>query len=260
VELFINNRYEGIYCLGERFNERILHYKPNQYENGGALYEAIEKADGSTRFEVYQSEPGISIFWDGWEMIYPKHEYYWDPLAELRKTIVLKSDEEFAGSIGSLIDLENVADHYIFINLLLAYDNIGKNNFYARYSSDSRFFIIPWDLDYTWGRKWERLDSGPRGMAGNNLHRRLMENEDMNFHLLVAERWNAYRSSFFHRDSLISTVNRYYQELHKSGAIERENRRWEDVDIDHEYEYAYICDWIEQRLLILDQTFNEDID
>lgn len=258
LELFINNRFQGIYCLGERFDERILRYAPNQYEEGGVLYEAIEKAEGSTRFEVYQSEPGNGLVWDGWEMVYPDHAVYWKPLAELRKTIVLKSDDEFAASIGSMIDLDNVADHYIFINLLLAYDNIGKNNFYARYSNASRFFIIPWDLDYTWGRRWEMLDSGPRGMTGNQLHRRLLEDDELDFKELVSERWNSYRSSILQLDSLIASIDRYYRVLKSSGVIERENRRWADVNIDLQYEYAYICNWIEQRLLYLDEKLNEE--
>ena len=191
-------------------------------------------------------------------MIYPRNELNWDPLAELRKTVVLKSEEEFSASIESMIFLENVADHYIFINLLLAYDNVGKNNFYARYSSDSRFFIVPWDLDYTWGRKWEMLDSGPRGMAGNYLHWRLLENQELDFQELVSERWNNYRKSVFQLDSLIESVDRHYKVLKNSGAIDRENKRWADVDIDLEYEYAYICNWIEQRLQVLDENLNEE--
>jgi spore coat protein CotH len=258
VELFINNRYQGIYCLGERFDERILRYAPNQYEQGGVLYEAIHKAEGSTRFEIYDSEPGNSLVWDGWEMVYPDQSLYWNPLAELRKTIVLKNEEQFSASIGSMINLDNVADHYILINLLLAYDNIGKNNFYARYSSNSRFFIIPWDLDYTWGRRWEMLDSGPKGMTGNQLHYRLLENEALDFHELVADRWNTYRKSIFQLDSLLAHVDQHYNELKNSGVIERENKRWADADIDLEYEYAYICNWIEQRLLILDEKLNEE--
>jgi spore coat protein H len=260
IELFINNRYEGIYCLGEKMDENILRFSSNQNEKGGVLYEAIDKADGSTRFEVYQSEPVNSLTWDGWELIYPDHEFYWDPLAELRKTVVLKNDEEFTSSIGSLIDLKNVADLYIFYNLVLAYDNVGKNNFYARYTDQSRFFIIPCDLDYTWGRKWERLNAGPAGMIQNMLYERLIDNDVDEFRDLLEERWEDYRKTIFHEDTLLASVNKYYNELKKSGVIARENSRWEDVQIDLEYEYDYITDWIEQRLLILDNNFEEEQD
>jgi len=258
IELFINNRYEGIYCLGEKMDESILHFSSSQYEKGGVLYEAIDKAEGSTRFEIYQSEPMNSLIWDGWELIYPNNEFYWDPLVELRKTVVLKSDEEFASSIGSLIDLENVANLYLFYNLALAYDNVGKNNFYARYTDQSRFFIIPWDLDYTWGRMYERRDCGPAGMIQNMLYRRLIENDVEEFTDLVEERWEDLRKTIFHKDTLIASVNKYYTQLKKSGVIERENSRWEDVQIDFDYEYEYITDWIDQRLLILDGKFNEE--
>ncbi len=258
IELFINNRYEGIYCLGEKMDENILRFSSNQYDKGGVLYEAIDKAEGSTRFEVYHSEPVNSLTWDGWELIYPDHEFYWDPLAELRKTVVLQNDEEFTSSIGSLIDLENVADLYIFYNLVLAYDNVGKNNFYAKYTDQSRFFIIPWDLDYTWGRMYEKRDCGPAGMIQNMLYKRLIENDVDEFRDLLEERWKDYRETIFHKDTLIASVNKYYNQLKKSGVIDRENNRWEDVQIDLEYEYEYITDWIDQRLLILDGNFNEE--
>ena len=255
-ELFINNRYEGIYCLGEKMDENILDFSSLQCEKGGVLYEAIEKADGATRFEIYGSEPGNSLFWDGWEQIYPDDTCHWDPLAELRKTVVLKSDEEFVASIDSLIDLENVADIYLFYNLISAYDNIGKNNFYARYTDQSRFFIIPWDLDYTWGRLWKLSEVGPGGIISNSFFRRLIRTDVDDFNELLEERWENYRRTVFHRDTLMAAVDRYSSALKKSGVIERENSRWEDVEIDFEYEYNYITDWIERQLLIQDRYFD----
>ncbi|GAG83075.1 unnamed protein product, partial [marine sediment metagenome] len=41
VELFLNNRYIGLYCLNEKLDKRLLQFKHNQFELGGVLYKAI---------------------------------------------------------------------------------------------------------------------------------------------------------------------------------------------------------------------------
>jgi spore coat protein CotH len=85
--------------------------------------------------------------WDGWEQIYPDDFFNWDPLAELRKLVVLSKDEEFTLEIDSILDLNNSAHFFLLLNLLKAWDNLGKNVFIARYSEDTKLFFLPWDLE-----------------------------------------------------------------------------------------------------------------
>ena len=256
VELFINNRYTGLYCLGEKLDETLIRFSGDQSEIGGVMYKAIDWADGSTTFQTYHSEPTKTMVWDGWEQIYPEETNYWEPLAELRKTVALDDDGAFANKIGSLIDLENAAEYYLFINLLLAYDNVGKNIFYARYSDQSRFFILPWDTEATWGRNWDRTNSQTVGLPGNNLFKRLIEHNVDGFNDHVRQKWDTYRETIFHEDSLMHTIDQHYACLKQSGAIDRENARWKEFQIDFDQEYAYISQWIEARLNYLDQHFN----
>jgi spore coat protein H len=255
VELFINNRYNGLYCLGEKMNEQLIGFSPKDEDKGAVLYKTIAWDEGSTTFETYSSEPPASLIWSGWEQIYPKTWYNWEPLAELRKTVVLEEDEIFESKIGTLIDLENAADYYLFINIIMGYDNVGKNIYYTRYSDQSKFVIIPWDVEATWGKMYHMGNSHTIGILGNHLFDRLIDLNVGGFSDSVKIKWHTYRRSIFHSDSLVAPVSRYYQEIGQSGAIERENARWSDIKIDYEMEYTYLLNWMEGRLKYLDNHF-----
>ena len=47
-----------------------------------------------------------------------------------------------------------------------------------------------------------------------------------------------------------------YRLLKNSGAIDRENERWPEIQIDFENEYEFIIDWIKHRLDYLDEYFD----
>jgi len=254
VELFLNNRYFGLYCLNEQLDTRLLQFKHNQFELGGVLYKAIDWAKGSTRFEIYNSDPPENTIWEGWELIYPENDYQWAPLAELRSMVVQSDDSTFMSEIGSKFDVSNAIDYYLFINLLLAYDNTGKNTFLARYTNLSRFFLMPWDLEATWGRMWEGSNSETFGIVENHLIHRLIETDTEGFNNEVSSQWDELRNTLFHKDTLISHIDGYYTLLKNNGVIERENARW-DLQIGLEEEYLYILDWLEARLRFMDRHF-----
>jgi len=255
VELFINNRYNGLYCLGEKLNEHLIGLNIRQEENGAVLYKTIDWDNGSTLFENYTSEPPLSMYWSGWEQIFPDKKFMWDPLDELRKTVVLETDEAFKSKIGSLLNLENALDYYLFMNLLLAYDNMGKNIFYARYSNQSQFFFIPWDVEATWGKMFNMTNSLSIGILTNHLFDRLIELNVDGFRDKIGVKWQEYRTSIFSSDSLTDPLHLYYMQIKEAGAMKRENDRWDDIEINYDLEYEYILAWIEERLEYLDDQF-----
>ncbi len=255
IELFINQRYMGLYCLSEKLDETLINLSAAAGAEG-VLYKAIDWNGGATAFQSYSSEPGTSMIWEGWEQIYPDHLYHWEPLAELRKTVVLDEDEMFIVKIDTLLNLDAAADYYLFINLLLAHDNIIKNYFLTRYADESRFLMMPWDLEGSWGIMWHGGESSTEGILKNNLYKRLMELDVEEFNDLLEDRWEHYRESIFQLDSLLAPARLYTDLLKQSGAIERENNRWEGVDIDIDHQLLYFNQWTALRLEYLDQDFD----
>lgn len=256
VELFLNQRYLGLYCLSEKLDEALINLNEGQVGSEGVMYKAIDWEGGATAFKTYNSEPGNSMIWEGWEQTCPDGYYCWEPLCELRKTVVLEGDDAFSGKIDTLINLECAADYYLFTNLILAHDNIIKNYYLARYPSESRFLFLPWDLEGSWGIMWHGGESSTNGILENNLFNRLMDLEVEEFDHMLEFRWNQYRESIFQLDSLIAPVRFYTDLLKRSGAIERENRRWEGADIRMDEEFQYLIQWTTMRLKYLDEVFD----
>ncbi len=255
VELFLNNRYHGLYCLNEKMSKRLLCFANDQNEQGGVIYKAIKWSDGSTTFEKYHSEPPEDYIWDGWELIYPKDFTGWESLDELRQFVVFSEDEEFENQIGSFMDLDNAIHYYLFLNLLLASDNYGKNIYLSRYTDGSPFFFMPWDIEATWGISWEGDRIDPTAVISNHLFERLIKTDADNFKGNLKIQWSELRTGNFSEEVLLDPINDYYRMLKGSGAIDRENARWEDIRIDLDAEYEYITEWINNRISYLDEQF-----
>jgi spore coat protein H len=255
VELFLNNRYQGIYCLGEKMDERLLHFARDQDEQGGVLYKAISWADGSTTFDRYLSDPPDDYIWEGWELIYPADFAGWDALDEFWRFVVFSGDGEFEDGIGSFFYLENAVHYYLFLNLTKALDNKGKNTYLARYTNQSPFFIIPWDMEASWGISWEGLRYDPENTVSNHLFDRLIGTDADDFKEKLKTEWSELRKGDLSEKSLLEPITEYYTLLKVSGAIDRENTRWDDANIDLDTEYDYINGWIRSRLEVLDEHF-----
>ena len=257
VELFINQRYMGLYCLSEKLDEHLLNLAGHAAWKGASLYKAFHWTGGATAFTTYNNEPGNSVIWEGWEQIYPDHMLYWEPLAELRKSVLYDPDEVFRERIDSLMNMEVAAAYYLFANLLLAHDNIIKNYLLASYAHASAFLWLPWDLEGSWGIMWDGSICSCGGSLHNGLFDRLLELDELDFMDLLEDKWEQYREDIFLEDSLTAPFMEYADLLERSGAIERENIRWPGVDIDLDAELTYLLQWIPQRLEYLDQFFDQ---
>lgn len=256
VELFINQRYMGLYCLTERMDETLMNLDGASQQAGAALYKAISWIGGATEFSTYNSEPGASMVWEGWEQVYPDQVPFWDPLAELRRSVVFDPDGVFEDRIEDLLNLEVAADYYLFTNLINAHDNIIKNYFLARYAGETQFLLLPWDLEGSWGITWEGDPISSNELLNNRLYERLIELDVGGFNKLLEEGWKEYRETIFHRDSLASPFSRNVERVMASGAIDRENRRWKGEDIALVRELDYLLQWTSARLEYLDQNFD----
>lgn len=254
IELFINNTYVGLYNLDEKIDENLLDISKGKTDHG-SLYKANNWANGATRFAFVETDPPAGFFWDGWELIYPDQFPYWQSLNDLRKMVVHSSDQDFSDSIDIYLDLDNALSYYLFMNLLLASDNAGKNTYLFQPSKNSPFQIIPWDIEASWGIAWNGMRMGETGIPTNHLFDRLIELDVAGFKSNLGEKWNDLRTGMFSSDSLIEPINRHFSLLSSSGAIQREYNKWRDDPEDAEEEYQYIIDWIDARLEYLDTWF-----
>lgn len=267
VELFINNEYRGIYCLTEAMDRKQLKLKKFD-KNSGLIKGGLWKSESYSNSLMWEAPPynNRSDRWGAFEVKYPElddlEETDYSTLYNAISFVVNSSDEEFAAHVSEYFDMPVIIDYYIFLNTLNAFDNVGKNMYWAVYdkTKDKKLTLAVWDLDGTVGAKWLREWAVPEFTINVNmkLYERLKTLNPDNFIQRVNERYHELRNNYLSTDNLISRYDKYYQMLKESGAARREEQKWSmdsDVNgevIDFDSEIVYIKDWITRHMLYLD--------
>ena len=286
VEVFLNDAYYGLYCMTEKVDRKQLKLKKLIVEGStavqrGGLYKGKDWNSGTFGGNLYwdgnehqmsTSYNNNSGSWSGFEVKYPKYNdgepIDWEPLVDaITVSSHLTNDADFRAHIATYFDLPVFLDYYLFIELMLATDNHGKNTYFSVYDQTlSRMLTItPWDCDGTWGRRWE----GSSNLTGanqdfdtfiswyehahNNLFLRLKSLNYDDYKNKLIDRYKALRGSYFAYKSLIGRFEKYHDLFEKSGAAARERNRWGVGDF--EWEMSFLSNWIAARLSYLDNQY-----
>lgn len=257
VELYLNNNYQGLYCLNEQINAEQL----GLLNSSGVLYKSVDW-EGGTTFQHLTSKkpPKYTDFWDGWVQKYPKptDKIKWQPLYDLRNWVINQTDAQFIQNAADQIDLENIIDYYLFINLIGANDNHGKNMIWVSPRDKTPFFIVPWDLDTSWGRDW---DASPRSpdivhIYNNKLFKRLLVLNPQNFRQRLKDKWTNLRQNNWSSTNIQALLDDNVKALSYTDVIQQENTRW-NKNIDLQQEQIYMQHWLMNQLNLLDTHFSE---
>jgi len=259
VEVFLNDDYQGLYAFTERVDRKLLKlHKFEDSDDFGFLYKSVHWENGVVWFENYFDFDPTNGYWQGWEQKYPDTEaegIFWEPLADFTQFVVESSDSDFTNQVASQLHLDNAADYFIFLNLIRGDDNTGKNVFMVKYNQSDRFFMLPWDLDGTWGRFWNGDATSPTHILSNNLFDRLIENDVDGFRNKLKQRWGTARNNIFTSDNIMSYFENYADVMEQTHAFERDRTKWELNNTLTE-ELDFTRGWVENRLDFLDGYFD----
>ena len=268
LEVFLNDEYQGIYCLTECMDRKEMKLKKYKEETGevrGCLYKSIGYGC-SLMWNLPSSYDNMSETWDTFEIKYPDlndaEQTDWSTLWNAINFVAYSNDEDFSEQVASYFDLPVVIDYYIFLNILNAFDNVGKNMYWAVYDKthDKRLTLAVWDLDGTVGAKWITGWTSPTYEMNVNLNliERLKAMDVDGFDQNVKQRYHQLRSGMLSTESLTDRYSAYYDDMRFSGAAGREEIRW-SLDSDISYakldiadECNYITDWIVHHMEYLD--------
>lgn len=188
VEVILNGQWWGLYCMTEKMDRKQLKLKKfvpaslsttGENEVHGVLYKSNqwtyevfmghESNDDNENKQVIYPHKKVSDYknilgqetWCEYEFKYPDYEdeaVEWRPLHDAANMVatsfILNID-----SVKSRFDYPMLRDYYLFIDLLLATDNHGKNLFWYAYDTQGpegdKLSLAPWDLDGTFGQDWD---------------------------------------------------------------------------------------------------------
>ena len=267
AEMFLNGRYNGIYNLSEQVDRKQLKLKKFKKGNiKGELYKGDSWGGRFVRGRVIGGSPIVfsklipfnnnSRFWGGYQMRYPKSEdtTNWQNLYNFVNFVINSKDSEFIDNIWSKFNYDNYLDYFIFLNLLKATDNTGKNIYLAKYKVDEPYYYVPWDLDGVFGREWRGRKETYVGILTNGFHRRVIKLNPNNYLGTISEKWVGYRKTILNKDTIFEAIRNQYQFLSENKIYEREAIVYRNYNFNQK-ELSYMLDWIEKRLSLLDVYF-----
>jgi spore coat protein CotH len=281
VEVFINDAYNGLYCMTEKVDRKQLKLKkletselPPTVTQRGGLYKGYTWASGTFggNASFSTSYNNNSETWSGFEVKYPDfgdgEPIDWKPLVDaITVSSHLTSNADFKSRVATSFDLPVFLDYYLFIELMLASDNQGKNTYFSVYNQkkSSMVTITPWDCDGTWGRRWD----GSSGLTGanqdfdtfiathehaqNNLFLRLKSLNHNDYRNKLKDRYKELRGTHFSYENLMGRFERYHEQFIKSGADVRERNKWFVANFANEMQF--LSTWIQDRLSYLDNQY-----
>lgn len=258
VEIFINGNYNGLYNLSEQVDRKQLKLKKlnDEGEIRGELYKG-DKDDASTLFESLIPFDNTIPEWGGHELKHPDEDdvINWENLFNFTDFVINSSDADFNGGIWDEFNKDNYSDHFIFLNLLSAQDNTGKNIFLAKYNTDEPYFYVPWDLDGVFGTDF-RGDNRNRteDILTNGFIDRVIDLNPGDYNACVSNRWSELRSSLLQTQNLISLFEDEYAYLDNNKLYERESLVYPNYDFS-QTDLDYLLTWLEERLCFLDMYF-----
>lgn len=275
VELFLNDQYRGIYNLCEPIDRKQMKLK--KFDADGTIHGGLWRASAfgdATFFNVPAEYDNTLPKNNVWEVKYPEVEDLcptdYSTLRNAILFVVTSSDDAFRASVADYFDLPVLVDYYLFANVGNLFDICGKNILWAVYDKqvDKKLTPAMWDLDCCMGQNFTDDPLRPDYVAYNtellfvnNVFHRLMTLNVNHFNEAVLTRYHELRPTVFSVASLQQRFVDAYEAMRRSGALQREERRWSGdsdiagLDLNFAVELEYIKQWIAQRMEFLDQSF-----
>lgn len=274
VEVYLNDEYRGIYSFTENMDRKQMKLK--KFDKNGTIRGVLWKSKGYDSSimdvvpETYNNkEPMMDVFEAKYPDLNDLDSTDYSTLWNAINFVVNSSNSDFKKHVQEYFDIPVLIDYYLFVVLLNALDNEGKNMYWAVYDQTKNKMITPavWDLDISMGAKsalqYNEDFISPEFNSGNvlNVITRLKNLNVDDFNNKVRSRYAELRKTFFSISNLQKRYEHYYDLLVASGATQREAEKWSmDSDvcgeiIDFDSEIEYIKNWITKRIIYLDKKF-----
>ena len=295
VEVFMDGTYHGLYCMTEKLDRKQLKLKKYQaadptvagstskvrgllYKTSQWGYEVHMGHNSGNKYYPGTSPSGYSNTlgretWCNYELKYPDYAeeaVEFGPMYNAVNFVCTSSQTDFESGVKSYFDFATTRDYYLFIDLLLATDNHGKNMFYYVYdhSKSDLVGMAPWDLDGTFGIRWDGSTSytsdatqdldtflweHEHGQMG--LYDKLALSTTLSWDNYLAARYATLRRSQFQPAALAQRFATYASLFADSHADVREQKKWSGHS-GIQTSATYAQKWVQERVAALDQKYD----
>ncbi len=259
VELILNGTYYGLYGLAVPLDKKQLGLKEQGEESdilfrmdtaGGVDLSALKQAG------MKQSAGNITVK-------FPKsmNQEKWNAVREFLWLVYFEEDRVFKEEIEDWVEMENMADFYLFLNVIYGKDNVLKNMYYCmRIQEDGtyRVSLLPWDMDLSLGTlydeknqnglywKYETRENLETKECACYLTKRLRKLNVGGFEDILRERYRELRQDVLQEEKLSKQIERLSERVISSGAFYRDKQAWQESG--HSTDYSIMREAIRRRL------------
>ena len=256
IELFLNGSYHGVYSISERVDRKQLKLQKKETNQlRGELYKGI--AWGGSTFTNLPGYSNNSKLWGGFKFEYPMDTIEWSMIYNFVDFLINSDTVYFYENYQSQFAIDNAVNYFIFLNLLNALDNTGKNIFIGRYDQAEPYFYIPWDLNGSFGLAWNgNIEVSNNDILSNGFYDRLIrEDSPGGFLEKLVAKWTLLRNQVITTDAILESFNTQFDYLKCNGVYERESIVWENFNFQGENDLLFLENWLTQRISFLDEIF-----
>jgi spore coat protein H len=265
VAVYLNGEYWGLYTVADHVDRQLL--QAQGLDAAGELFKAVGpeanfshhtfegslKASPEAGFEKKEGLPQIG-------------PGAYASIVALTDFVVLSDAETFRAERAARMELGDYEDWWIFATLIDANDAVAKNAYHYRSPGTAGAWrFIPWDLDATFGQKWNTVRSPPEVLSHfadhNHLFARMLA--DPSIAEPMRERYRALLRGELSQEVVLGLLAQYAREI--DAAARRDEARWGQAyrgfwrwssrtDLTtHEEELEYLRRWIQTHWHGLEQ-------
>lgn len=268
-ELFINNKYWGLYAITYPIDENVLDLDINKESSNYLKEELYKKNNGAiNEYNIDWNNRPI----DGYDLKTNEDNYNaWDSLEYYYSVLFNTKD---LNDIYELVDIDNSIDIFLFYNLIQGIDNVSiwgnkesmlHNTFmYSKVYKDSiKMLFTPWDMDRTWGNGRDEelygIDITYNTIMYINPIFYLMDLNDENIRNAVIDRYTYLRDNEWSDEYILNMLDNLEEDIFYSGAYLRDCDRWKDSHTT-DTELSRFKEYVLQRFEYLDTFIPEYIE
>ena len=259
VELFINNKYKGLYALGYPIDNKTLNISLNEFMFKKTSW------DNSESTVIFDNDML------GYDLIDNDNETLYGYLKEYYKKLLYGND---INTIYDISDIDNAITMFLFNNLVQARDNGNKYNLKNIYISfkyyDGKLISIytPWDLDFTFGN----IPSSSKNLTDSyaltpdvniimkiNPAYMLKRIGDTNINKLIYAKYKKLRETVWSNENIKKILNSYENDIFNSGAYLRDVEAWPEGEYTNNYNLKEFTNYVMLRLRYMDDYIKEEI-
>lgn len=266
VEVYLADGYYGLFTLNTKKDDK-----------------AFGMDSDNPQHEVISVELSDQVFRDPKATIDEKNyltEIHDAPSANVKSNfeklvqfINQSTPDDFVKHLGDYIDVKSCINTMLYGILSKEYDYYSKSYLLCTWNDGAYFYMVPYDLDSTWGLYWNGLkivgndgdpwfsfeelikDPNRDSWISNHGQNRLFERIYEQFKPEIKKQYDLLRSTVWKNSDIIDAFKTFIGQIPEK-ALEREHQRWTTLPSVEITDFAQIQNFIIQRGNAMDDFMN----